>query len=192
MSEHPLLQDTIDFDAPPGTGDSAVLLRAMQFFLRYQLGAQSMPQAPNIDELRKMLPILEGYVKALVVCAAGDGELDDAERAWIVGFCANAGGTFELVEELRTLNPSDVNVMQLMQMTERPGLFTHALIYNAIQASDADGVLDERELATIQMMAGALGVSRDYVDELVALYEEEKAFFARKMAKLFPNGHPWG
>lgn len=192
MSEQRLLQDTIDPAAPLGTGDGAVLLRAMHFFLRQQLGANAMPHAPNIDELRKMLPVLEGYVKALLVCASGDGDIAEPEREWILGFCANAGGTHELIEELRIVDPRSLDVHKLLQMTERPELFKFALIYHAIQASDADGILADDELAKIRSMARMLGVDSDYVDELIEFYTEEKSFLARKWNLIFPQGHPWG
>ncbi len=192
MSDGQLLQDTIDFNAAPGTGDSAVLHRAMGFFLREGLGATKWPEAPNINEQRKMLPILEGFAKAMLLCASGDGELADAERNWILGFVANSGATYELLEELRTLQPGDLNPMDLLQKTERPGLFTHALIYYAIKASDADGVLDPSELGTIKLMAQVLGVDEGTVDSLVDFHREEQAFQTRKTQLLFPNGHPWG
>ncbi len=192
MSNAQLLQNTIDFNAPPGKGDSAVLHRAMGFFLREGLGAKAWPEAPNIDEQRKMLPILEGFAKAMLLCASGDGELADAERNWILGFVANSGATFELLEELKALQPGDLNPMDLLQKTERPGLFTHALIFYAIKASDADGVLDPNELGTIKLMAQVLGVESKIVDRLVELHREEQAFQKHKNALLFPNGHPWG
>ncbi|MEZ4451087.1 MAG: hypothetical protein R3B09_16530 [Nannocystaceae bacterium] len=191
MNDQTLLQNTIDPKAPSGDGDGAVLLRAMHFFLRQQLGATSMPHTPNIDELRKMLPVLEGYVKALLVCASGDGDIAEPEREWILGFCANAGGTHELIEELRTVDPRSLDVKALITMTERPELFKFALIYHAIQASDADGILADEELAKIRKMAAGLGIDSDYVDELIEFHMEEKSFLARKWNLIFPQGHPW-
>ncbi|MCA9689676.1 MAG: hypothetical protein KC636_08700 [Myxococcales bacterium] len=189
--QNKLLQDTIDFNAPPGTGDSAVLHQAQIWFLREHLGSVKLPVAPNMDEQRKMLPILEGFAKAMILCAAGDGDLADEERAYILGFCANCGATHELLEELRNLDHRDLNPQQLLAMTERPGLFTHALIYYAIKAADGDGVLDDREVAVITMMSHVLGVGAETVQELVVLHREEQAFHRKKMAALFPNGHPW-
>jgi hypothetical protein len=78
-----------------------------------------------------------------------------------------------------------------MQQTERPGLFVHALVYHAIMASDADGVLEPGEEQAIRAMALVLGLSESEVDGLFALYHDEKALQGRKMALLFPNGHPW-
>jgi len=191
MEESTRLHHSIDVNAPADTGDRAVLLRSQVHFCRHELGCQSLPKTANLDEMRKLLPVLEGYVKALVICAAGDGELADEEREWILGLCASAGGNFELVEELRTLNPADLDIAELMQMTERPGLFTHILIYHAIKAADADGVFDPREEMTIRAMANVLGVDGAYVDRLIALHREETAFEERKMALLYPNGHPY-
>lgn len=187
-----LLQDTIDFNAPRGTGDGAVLHQALQFFLRHQLGATALPPAPNLQEQRKMLPLLEGFAKAMILCASGDGRLAPEELEWILGFVANSGGTFELLEELRGLDPSALNPMELLAKTERPGLFVHALVYHAIKAADADGVLDPREVQMIGGMAMVLGLAQEEVEKLFALHREEKEFHARKMATLFPNGHPWG
>lgn len=192
MTTATLLQDTIDFDAPAGTGDAAVLHQAFIFFLRNQLGATRFPIAPNLQEQRKMLPLLEGFAKAMTLCASGDGELAPAEREWILGFAANAGATDELLQELRTLDPRTLDPIKLLQQTERPGLFVHALVYHAIKASDADGVLEPREVQTIRAMASLFELSDAEVDGLFELHAEEKAFQARKMARLFPNGHPWG
>ena len=192
MTTPTLLQDTIDFSAPPGTGDAAVLHQALQFFLRNQLGATALPVAPNLDEQRKMLPLLEGFAKAMIVCAASDGKLADQELAWILGFVANAGGTHALLEELRNLDPSTLDPMQLLAQTERPGLFVHALVYHAIVASDADGILEPAESQTIRAMAMVLGLPDNEVDGLFQLYNDEKAFHRRKFTTLFPNGHPWG
>ncbi len=190
MDESDRLHHTIDVNATPDVGDRAVLLRTQMHFCRYELGCR-LPKTHNLDELRKLMPILEAYIKALVVCASGDGELADDEREWILGFCASAGGSYELLETLRTIKPGDLDVAELMQSTERPGLFTHALIFHAIKASDADGVLDPREEMTIRAMASVLGVETEYVDSLIALHREEEAFIKRKMALLFPNGHPF-
>ncbi len=186
-----LLQDTIDYDAPPGTGDAAVLHQAVLFFMRHRFGAASLPVAPNLGEQRKMLPVLEGFAKAMLICAAGDGTLAPAELDWIVGFCANSGATPELLEDLRTVDPRTLDPVQLLQQTERPGLFVHALVYNAIHAADADGTLEPGEEQTIRAMAMLLGVSPHEVDGLFALYRDEKTFEKRKRALLFPHGHPW-
>ena len=191
MTTSTLLQDTIDFDAPAGTGDPAVLHQALVFFLRHQLGATRLPVAPNLDEQRKMLPLLEGFAKAMLLCASGDGELALSEREWILGFSANAGATDALLQELRTLDPRTLDPFKLLQQTERPGLFVHALVYHAIKASDADGVLEPREVQTIRTMATLFQVPSAEVDGLFELHAEEKAFQERKMARLFPNGHPW-
>ena len=192
MSTPTLLQDTIDYNAPAGTGDTAVLHHALKFFLRTQLGATQLPPAPNLSEQRKMLPLLEGFAKAMIICAAGDGELSSAELEWIVGFTANSGGTYELLQELGTLDPKALDPMQLLAQTERPGLFVHSLVYNAICAADADGVLEPGEVQTIHAMAMVLGLPESEVDGLFALQREEKALRERKLALLFPNGHPWG
>jgi tRNA-binding EMAP/Myf-like protein len=82
--------------------------------------------------------------------------------------------------------------MALLAQTERPGLFVHALVYHAIVAADADGVLEPGEIQLISAMAMVLGLSEGEVEGLFALYRDEKAFKTRKMATLFPNGHPWG
>lgn len=187
-----LLQDTIDFAAPPDAGDAAVLHRAQVFFLRQQLGATKLPVAPNLAEQRKMLPLLEGFAKSMIICAAGDGKLADEELDWILGFVAAAGGTDELLQDLRTLDPASLDPIKLLEQTERPGLFLHALVYHAIKAADADDVLDPAEERMIRGMAMVLGVPPDHIEGLFELHREEKAFLRRKMALLFPNGHPWG
>ena len=39
----------------------------------------------KLTGLQTMLPLLEGFAKAMILCAAGDGELAPAEREWILG-----------------------------------------------------------------------------------------------------------
>ena len=185
-------EDQVDFAAPRGTGDAAVLHQALVFFLRTQIGATALPVAPNLTEQRKMLPLIESFAKAMMLCAAGDGKLATEELEWILGFTANAGGTFELLEELRALDPASLDAVQLMRETESPGLFVHALVYNSIAAADADGVLEAAEVQTIAAMAMALGLLREDIEGLFALYKEEQAFYRRKIIRLFPNRHPWG
>lgn len=186
------LQDTIDPDAPPGTGDSAVLHQALQFFLRHQLGAHRLPRAPNLQEQRKLLPLLERFAKAMIVCAAGDGQLAPEELEWVLGFCASAGASEALLAELRALDPRTLDPIALMQQTEQPDLVVRALVYHAIKASDADGVLEPREEQAIRAMAALLGLAADEIDALFALHHDEKALHLRKMQALFPHGHPWG
>lgn len=185
------LQDTIDPDAPPGTGDAAVLHQALKFFLRHQLGFRRLPVAPNLEEQRKLLPLLAGFARAMIVCAAGDGRLAPEELEWVLGFCASAGATEALLTELRTLDPRSLDAVQLMQQAERPGQFVHALIYHAIKAADADGVLEPGEEQTIRAMALVLGLTELEVDGLFALHRDEQALHGRKLALLFPDGHPW-
>lgn len=189
------LQDTIDLDAPPGTGDAAVLHRAVRFFIRQHFGGPGgpgLPLAPNLGELRKLLPVLDGFAKTMLICAAGDGELAPAELEWILGFSASAGATAELLDELRSVDPRTLDPRQLLQQTERPEQFIHALVYQAIQAADADGTLEPGEIQTIRAMALLLGLPASDVDALVTLYRDEQAFLERKRAALFPHGHPWG
>ena len=48
--------------------------------------------------------------------------------------------------------------------------------------------------APLLLVHGFTGCKEDFAEEVDGLFElhaEEKAFQQRKMARLFPNGHPW-
>lgn len=47
------------------------------------------------------------YAKAVIVCAAGDGEISERERAWLVGYLISAGDCDAVVDEIRTYTGSD-------------------------------------------------------------------------------------
>nr|WP_246276595.1 hypothetical protein [Microcoleus asticus] len=64
------------------------------------------------------------------------------------------------------------------------------MIYDAIQASAADGEYAEGEKEVIREAASILGISEDAVKQLEELYEEEQKLFAKKIQLFFPKGKP--
>lgn len=128
------------------------------------------------------------YMRALLVCANGDGALTRREREWVVGFCAAHGGSEELQEELRSYPATD-DVRDLMG---RDGATNDAvrrsLVYHAIRAAYADGDLSVGERAAIQRMAGQLDVPAEVVDQLLSFHEAERRMKARRMELLLPSG----
>ena len=53
-------------------------------------------------------------------------------------------------------------------------------------------IVAEHLVLAIHAMAMVLGLPESEIDGLFALQREEKALLQRKLATLFPNGHPWG
>ena len=130
------------------------------------------------------------YMKTLLVCAKGDGVLSPEERNWVLGYCAANGGGAQLVEELAAY-PADDDIRELITgQTPVAYASRRTLVYDALRASDADGVLDPRELAAIKRAATELEVPEDVVDRLYDLYKQEKAIKQARIALVWPAGVP--
>jgi len=130
------------------------------------------------------------YAKALLICAKGDGELTAKERDWVIGFTALKGVPASVLEELKNY-PATENLQEVLATSQ--SIFqtsTHNLIYDAIQASAADGEYAEGEKEAIREAASILGISEDAVKQLEELYEEEQKLFAKKIQLFFPKGKP--
>ena len=102
------------------------------------------------------------------------------------------GNPKEVVDELRTYQPSSVaetfKVLQAHLHENYVKLTKRSMIYNAIRAAGADGVLHPKEIEAIYSFAKFLDVSDKQVREVQALYEEEQRMREKRIAILFPHG----
>ncbi|WP_208866026.1 hypothetical protein [Kitasatospora cheerisanensis] len=64
------------------------------------------------------------------------------------------------------------------------------LVFDALRACDADGVLAPGELEQIKRPAGALGVTEETVDRLREAHRQEEQAHAVPIAAVFPEGTP--
>ncbi len=147
----------------------------------------------ELVDLDQELPsrTFEIYFRALLVCAKGDGELEDNEREWVLGFCAAFGGDDELLDTLRTY-PAHERIKEVI--AGNPGVQKagrRSLLFNAIEACAADGNYADGERARVRRMAHAMNVPLDEVEQLEALYEEQRALRQKKAQLLFPDGVPF-
>ena len=96
------------------------------------------------------------------------------------------------IDELRNYNGTgttdDIEKLVFSDPLAKKGRYV--LVYEAIQASAADGEYNDGEKATIRKMAGKLGISEAKVQELENLYEEERAFRQKRIEIWHPEGIP--
>ena len=130
------------------------------------------------------------YFKSLLLCAAGDGELAPEERAWVAGLAATIGG--DKYSEMVKNYAADEDLLQVLQQSSRiDSSARHVMLYDAIRASAADGVLSDGERDTIQKMANFMDIKKETVAELEKLYNEETAQSNKRRELLFPVDSPW-
>ncbi len=134
------------------------------------------------------------WYKALLLCANGDGELSQAERDWVIGHATTYHPEMSesQIDELRSYNGTgstdDIEKLVFSDPLAKQGRYV--LVYEAIQASAADGDYSEGEKATIRKMAAKLGISEAKIIELESLFAEEKALREKRIRIWHPEGIP--
>ena len=78
------------------------------------------------------------YMRALLCCANGDGQLQPGEREWVVGYAGTLGVPDELLDELRGY-PADDDIAELIKDDTAVRDSRRAIIYDAVRACAADG-----------------------------------------------------
>ncbi|WP_051871551.1 hypothetical protein [Streptomyces sclerotialus] len=146
-----------------------------EYLFRELWGFEKVPTPANV----------EIYAKALLAACNADGELADEERNYVLGMVAGMGAEPGLVDQLRNY-PATEEVQDLVTRDPAVRASSRALIFDAIRACSADGVLHPRELAKIYDIAQLLDVPREVVDELQSVYHEQR----RITGKLFRAAYP--
>lgn len=130
------------------------------------------------------------YFKSLLLCAAGDGVLAPEERAWVVGLASTIAG--DKYSEMVKNYAANEDLLQILQQNSRiDSSARHVMLYDAIRACAADGVLSNGEREAIQKMANFMDVTKETVAELEKLYNEETAQNNKRRELLFPVDSPW-
>jgi hypothetical protein len=132
------------------------------------------------------------YMRALLCCANGDGQLQPGEREWVVGYAGTLGVPDELLDELRGY-PADDDIAELIKDDTAVRDSRRAIIYDAVRACAADGDIAEGELATIRRLAQTIDVPAAVVGELVTLYRDEQQLKSRRINLVWPTlaGKPY-
>jgi len=131
------------------------------------------------------------YLKTIMVCAKGDGELAPAEKEWVIGYGAACGAEQSTVDALESYE-ADEDVGDIlarnMPVAETWG---RVAIFDAIRASSADEKYRDAEKARIRRMADKLGISDVVVSAIEALNEEEQAMKRKRIGIVFGDQVPY-
>ena len=131
----------------------------------------------------------EGYAKAVLICANGDGKLAPEERDWAVGHFAAFGASDALIDELKSYK-ADEDIEQVISATPAASASRRFLVYDAIQACSADGAYSDLERAMVIRMAAKLGISEDLVRQIEEVCFEEARLREKRLKLVYPEGAP--
>ncbi|TKD03918.1 hypothetical protein [Polyangium fumosum] len=148
----------------------------------------SLKQKCNVDRL-PTLEAFEGYLKAILTCANGDGNLTPAEREWVLGHGSAVGALDSLLEELKTYK-ADEDIEKLLAMSPQADASRRVLIYDAVRACSADGEYNDRERATVRKMGSKLGIAEDLIRQIEEIALEEARLWERRVKLVYPAGTP--
>ncbi|MBA3394305.1 MAG: hypothetical protein H0T89_16790 [Deltaproteobacteria bacterium] len=154
-----------------------------EFMYRTQFGFDSIPPKPSREIVNSMAKIVFSIIN-------GDGKITARERAWVKGYYASKGYAADVVDSIDTMEALPVEDIVALMAESILRFGANALLYDAIRAAHADRDYPYGEHATVNLVAAALGVSTKTVGLLEKLVEDEQAQLARRVALLFPLGHP--
>ncbi len=153
------------------------------FLYRTHFGFESAP--PKSDP-----EVVDSMAKAVFSIINGDGKITPKERAWVKGYFATKGYGNEVVDSIDTMEALPVEEIMSLMKESILRFGANALLYDAIRAASADRDYPPGEHATVMKIAAALGVSAKTVASIEALVQEEQELLTRRVALLFPHGHP--
>ncbi len=130
-------------------------------------------------------------LRAISICAQGDGELSEAERQWIVGFGAIHNLSPSALDGVMAYEASDdiASVVESDPLVAEFG--RRATAYLAMRAARSDGELAPGEKVAIEGMAKQAGLSAELVSQLFALVEAEDKLKALRRQLILPEGAPF-
>lgn len=154
---------------------------ARRFFMEQFVGFSQVP-----DE-----KLQEIYAKAMIMCARGDGEFHDKEKAWVRGYFSATGASQRVIDLVDTYD-GGTDILDVLAADERTAkMAARNLVFDALRVCEADGDLAEQERASIYRMGTRMGLSERAVSQVEAAYDVYKAALANKMAVLFPEQVPF-
>lgn len=132
----------------------------------------------------------EAYGKALLMCAAGDGQLTPDERTWVVGYFAAFDSPSEVTDALKSFDGKGDIDMTIAMGDTIANKGRRWLVWDALNACSADGELHADELARVREMAAMVGIEPDVVAQIEQLHQEESAHKKKQYKLLWPEGIP--
>ncbi len=153
------------------------------FMYRAHFGFESAPPKTNPEVVNSM-------AKAVFSIINGDGKVTPKERAWVKGYFATKGYGEDVVDSIDTMEALPVEQIVALMAESILRFGANVLLYDAIRAASADRDYPAGEHATVMKVAAALGVSAKTVASIEALVKEEQELLNRRVALLFPHGHP--
>ena len=130
------------------------------------------------------------FMKVVLCCANGDGEIAPAEREWVINFAAALNAPDGLLEELATY-PADDDVFVLAASSGPVAQSPRAVLYNAIFACAADGAYSAAEQALVRRLGAKFGIDEAIVTQIEAIYWESRRLREKRIALLFNQGLPY-
>jgi len=128
-------------------------------------------------------------MKAILICANGDGKLTPEERDWVTGYFAAFGAPDSLLDEMRSYKADD-DIEAVISGTPASDASRRFLVYDAIRACSADGAYSDPERATVIRMAAKLGISEDLVKQIEEVCLEQARLRQKRLALMYPEGAP--
>jgi uncharacterized membrane protein YebE (DUF533 family) len=156
---------------------------AADFMYRTQFGFESAPHKTNPE-------IVNSMAKAMFSVINGDSKITPRERAWVKGYFSTKGYPEDVVDSIDTMQALPVEEIVALMAESILRFGANALLYDAIRAASADGKYPDGERTSVARVAAALGVSTTTVTAIEKLVVEEEELLARRVALLFPHGHP--
>jgi uncharacterized membrane protein YebE (DUF533 family) len=150
---------------------------------RTHFGFETAPPQTNPEVVTSM-------AKAVFSIINGDGTITARERAWVKGYFATKGFSDDVVNSIDTMEALPVEQIVALMSESILRFGANVLLYDAIRAASADRAYPPGEHATLMKVAAALGVSAKTVTLIEELVLEEQALLTRRVALLFPLGHP--
>ncbi len=156
---------------------------ASDFMYRTHFGFETTPPKTNPEVVNSM-------AKAVFSIINGDGKVTAKERAWVKGYFATKGYSDDVVDSVDTMQPLPVEEIVALMAESILRFGANALLYDAIRAASADRDYPAGEHHTVMKVAAALGVSAKTVALIEQLVLDEQELLTRRVALLFPHGHP--
>ena len=162
----------------------------------YQFGIDAQPSA------EQMKAFYRGVAKVTVAVGAADGVLDPEERLFLKHQGIEMGLTIDQKETDKLCDATEravssrgmdavineVGALVKGKAQEYKGL-EKRMLYLAVCAATADGVLDPKEKEAAEKFAAIVNLPTDFVDEAYAIAKAEEESKIKR-GKLLSGGHP--
>jgi len=128
-------------------------------------------------------------VKAVLVVAAGDGDISATEREFLVGYLHTVGVPQEVIALAGTYAGKD----KIEDLKISPALSDsakHVILYTAVLVAGSDGLADA-EVAALVKIGAKIGLPESETQKVVAQYKKDLESNKARVAILFPVAHPW-